>query len=58
MSLAKSTEQSGSKKVDDNKDVKVSAVKDRKITTITTNAIPAGGKLLMALIKETLLEVG
>ncbi len=50
------TKQSGSEKVDDDKDIKVSAVRGRKITTTTASARPAGGKLLMASSKITLLE--
>ncbi len=56
MGLVKPTEQSGDKKVDDNKDVRVSAVKGRKITTTTISAIFTGGKLLTASSKVTLSE--
>ena len=56
MGLAKPIEQSGNEKVDDNKDVKVSAVKGRKITTTIASAISAGGKLSMASTKVILLE--
>ncbi len=58
MGLAEPIEQSDSEEVDDNKDVRVSAVKGRKITTTTTNAIPAGGKLLTVSSKMTLPESG
>ncbi len=57
MGLAEPIEQSDSEEVDDNKDVRVSAVRGRKITTTTTSAIPAGGKLSIASIKVTLPKV-
>ena len=41
---AKSTEQSGSKKVNDNKDVKISAIMGRKIIIITINGISTSEK--------------
>ena len=58
MGLAEPTKQSSSKNIDDKKDIRVSAVKGKKITTIIANIIPAGGKLLMASTKMTLLEAG
>ena len=56
MGLTKHTEQSGSEKVDDVKDIKVLAVRGRKIILTTTSAIPTGGKLLTVSIKVTLPE--
>lgn len=41
MGLAEPIEQSGDEEVDKNKDVRVSAVKNRKITTTTANEILA-----------------
>ncbi len=58
MGLAKPTKQNGSEEVDDNKDVKVLAVRDRKIIITTTSAIPASGQLLTASSKVILLESG
>lgn len=46
----------GSKKVDDDEDVRISAVKDRKIATIIANTKCAVEKLLMAPIKIALME--
>ena len=45
MSLAELAKQSGGKKVNDNKDVKISVVKRRKITTTIASAKPISGKL-------------
>ena len=56
MGLAKPTKQSGNEEVDDDKNVRVSAVRSKKIITITISVIPAGGKLLTASTKMTLLE--
>lgn len=53
-SLIECTEQSGSKKVDDNKEVTVPVHKGRKIATTTADAKLAGRKLLMALAKGAL----
>ena len=50
----KSIRQSDSEEIDDNKDIKVSAIKGKKITTTTASAIFAGGKLLTISIKVTL----
>ena len=58
MDLAKPIEQSSSEKVEDNKDVRASAVKSRKIITTTAYAILVGRKLLIALTKVILLEGG
>lgn len=52
------TKQSSSKKVDNNKDVKISVVKSRKITTTIVNIIFAGKKSLMLSTKRILLESG
>ena len=49
-------EQSGSEKVDDNKDFRVSIVSDRKITTIIAYTIPASRKLLTISTKMILFE--
>ena len=56
MGLAEPIEQNGSKKVNDNKDVKVLAIKGRKITIIIASTISAGGKMLIVLTKLTLPE--
>ena len=56
MSLAEPTEQNSSEKFDDNKDVRISTVRDSKITIITASALLAGGKLSTALTKMTLQE--
>ena len=57
MGLTKLTKQNSSEKVNDNKDVKVLAVRSRKITTTTiTNTILVGQKLSMVAIKMTLSE--
>lgn len=45
MGLVECTEQSSSKKVDDNENIKLSIVKGRKIITTTISAILMGGKL-------------
>ena len=58
MDLAELTELSDSEGVDDDEDIRVSAVKGRKITTTTVCAILIGGKLLTALINVTLPEGG
>lgn len=58
MGLAKFTEYNGSKKVDNNKDVRVSVVRGRKIPITTTSVIFVGGKLSAALTKMTLQETG
>ena len=54
MGLAEPTEQSGAEEVDDDEDVRVSAVRGRKITTTTASTIPAGGRLSTASTKMTL----
>ena len=56
MSLIKLIKQSNSKKVDNNKDIRVLAVKNRKITITTISTIFVSGKLLIILIKVTLLK--
>lgn len=56
MSLAEPIEQSGNKKVDDDEDVRVLAVRGRKITTTTISTIPTGGKLSTTSMKITLPE--
>lgn len=56
MGQAKLIEQNGSKKVNNNKDLRVSAIKSKKITITTASIIFAGKKLLMISIKVTLLE--
>lgn len=48
------TEQSGSKQVDNDKEVTVLVCKGRKVATITTSAKPAGKKLLMVLANRAL----
>lgn len=48
MSLAEAIEQSGSKEVNNNKDVRISVLKDRKITITTANVITTGEILLTA----------
>ncbi len=53
MGLAESIEQSDSEGANDNKDVKISAIRGRKIITITTSVIPASGKLLTISTKVT-----
>ncbi len=58
MGLAEPSEQSDNEEVNDDKDVKVLVVRGKKITTTTTSAIPAGGKLLTASFKMILLEDG
>ncbi len=45
MSLGEPTEQSGSEEVNDDKDVRVLAVRGRKIITTTASVIPADRKL-------------
>ena len=45
MSLAEPTKQNNSKKVKNDKNVKISAIKKRKIITTIANAILASGKL-------------
>ena len=54
MDLGKLIKQSGSDEVYENKNDKVLGVKSKKITIITTDAIPASKKLLMALPKVIL----
>ena len=56
MGLAKLTEQNDSEEVDDNKNIKRSAIKNRKISITTTNVIPVSRKQLIAWIKVTLSE--
>lgn len=58
MSLAELIEQSSSKRVNDNKDVRISVVKGKKITITTISVIFAGGKLLTILTKVTMLKGG
>ncbi len=48
MGLVEPKKHSGSDKVDDDKDVRVSVVRSRKITTTTTSIILAGRKLSIA----------
>ncbi len=52
----KTIKQSGSEKVDNNEDIRVSVVRGRKSITTTASAIPTGRKLLMASTKEILSE--
>ena len=54
MGLTEPTEQSGAEKVDDNKNVRILAVRGRKIITTTASAILVGGKLLTISTKMTL----
>ena len=54
MSLAKSTEQNSSKKVDNDKIVRILVIKDRKIIITTASAILASKKLLTVLTKVIL----
>ncbi len=56
MGLAEPTEQNGSEEVNDDKDIKVSAVRGKKITITTVSTILTGGKLLTASSKVTLPE--
>lgn len=56
MGLAESKEPTSSEKVDDNKDVRISAIKSRKIFTTTASAILVGKKRSIALIKVILVE--
>ena len=56
MGLTEPTEQSDSKEVNDNEDVKVSAVRGRKIIITIVSVIPAARKLSTTSTKETLLE--
>ncbi len=58
MDLAEPKEQSGSEQVNDNEDVRVSAVRGRKITITTASVIPVGRKLSTASLKMTLPESG
>ncbi len=51
-------EQSGSEEVIDNKDVRVSVIRGRKITTTIVSAIPIENKLLMISTKMTLPKGG
>lgn len=43
MGLTKPTEQTGSEEVDNDKDVRVSMVRNRKITITNTSIVLAGG---------------
>ncbi len=54
MSLTELIEQSGKEKVNDYKDVKVSVIRDKKITTTIASIILAGGKLSTTSTKVTL----
>ena len=54
MSLAEPTKQSDSEEIDNNKDIRISIVRGRKIIITTASAIFVGGKLLMASTKKTL----
>ena len=56
MSLAEPIKQNGSEEVDNDKDVRVSVVRGKKITITTACAILAGGKQLTRSIKVTLLK--
>ncbi len=56
MGLAEPVKQSGSKEVNDDRNIRVSAVRKRKITTTIASAIPMSGKLSTASTKVTLLE--
>ncbi len=56
MGLAELTEQNDSEEVDDDEDVRLLAVRGRKITITTASAIPASGKLSIASTKVTLPE--
>ena len=56
MSLTEPKEQSGNEKIDNNKDIRVSAVRGRKITITTISVILASRKLSITSIKMTLPE--
>lgn len=56
MSLMEFIKQSGSEKVDDDKDVRISKIRGQKITITITSAIIAWENLLMASTKITLSE--
>lgn len=58
MSLAKSTKQNSSEEVNENKDIRVSVIRSRKITITTLSAIPAGGKLSTASAKIISIKGG
>lgn len=58
MGLAEPTEQNDSEKVHDNKDVRVLAVRNKKIIISIVNTIPAGEKLLTTSTEMNLLEGG
>ena len=58
ISLAEPIKQNCSKKVDEDKDIRVLVVKSKKISTTIASAIFASGKLLTASTKVTLLEDG
>ena len=58
MSLMEFIKQSGSEKVDDDKDVRISKIRGQKITITITSAIIARENLLMASTKITLSEPG
>lgn len=49
-------EEIGSKEVDNNKDIRVSAIRGKKIITTTASTISVGGKLLMVSTKIILLK--
>ena len=55
MDIAEIIKQNGSEEVNNNKNVRVSVVKGRKITTTTASAILVVRKLSMASTKVTLL---
>lgn len=56
MGLAKSIKQNSSKKVNNNKDIRVLVIKSRKIPINTASAILISRKLSMISIKMILLE--
>lgn len=56
MSLAKPRKQNGSKKANNNKDLRVLVVISKKIILITISIIPTSRKLSIALTKVTLPE--
>lgn len=56
MDLAKPIDQNGSKKIDDNKNIKIPVLKGRKIIITTANTISVCRKLLTALTTVILPE--
>ncbi len=56
--LTERTEQSGSEQVDDDEEVRVPALKGRKVAMTTAGAKPEGGKLLTASTRVALGKDG